>query len=151
MEKTSRCRVKNHQTQTKYDPKSGNRTRATLVWGECSPFSIPATRSQKKSFNSKPFLRISKIALWPSLLCIENIRTWFVAGHNKQLWLVQRIFHHCQTWDRASLVEVETSTSKADLKLNLIQNTGESQVGFRHQSDSISRKIPGRWPEYYRS
>ena len=34
-EKTSRCRVKNQQTQPTYDAESGNRTRATLVGGEC--------------------------------------------------------------------------------------------------------------------
>ena len=35
-EKTSRCRVENQQTQPTYDAESGNRTRATLVGGECS-------------------------------------------------------------------------------------------------------------------
>ena len=35
-EKTSRCRVENQQTQPTYDAESGNRTRATLVEGECS-------------------------------------------------------------------------------------------------------------------
>ena len=34
--KTSRCRVENEQTQPTYDAESGNRTRATLVGGECS-------------------------------------------------------------------------------------------------------------------
>ena len=34
--KTSRCRVENQQTQPTYDAESGNRTRATLVGGECS-------------------------------------------------------------------------------------------------------------------
>ena len=34
--KTSRSRVENQQTQPTYDAKSGNRTRATLVEGECS-------------------------------------------------------------------------------------------------------------------
>ena len=34
--KTSRSRVENQQTQPTYDAESGNRTRATLVGGECS-------------------------------------------------------------------------------------------------------------------
>ena len=34
--KTSRSRVENQQTQPKYDAESGNRTRDTLVEGECS-------------------------------------------------------------------------------------------------------------------
>ena len=34
--KTSRCRVENQQTQPAYDAEYGNRTRATLVGGECS-------------------------------------------------------------------------------------------------------------------
>ena len=34
--KTSRSRVENQQTQPTYDAESGNRTRATLVEGECS-------------------------------------------------------------------------------------------------------------------
>ena len=34
--KTSQSRVENQQTQPTYDAKSGNRTRATLVGGECS-------------------------------------------------------------------------------------------------------------------
>ena len=34
--KTSRSRVENQQTQPTYDAKPGNRTRATLVGGECS-------------------------------------------------------------------------------------------------------------------
>ena len=33
--KTSRCRVENQQTQPTYDAESGNRTRATLLGGEC--------------------------------------------------------------------------------------------------------------------
>ena len=42
-EKTSRCRVENQQTQPTYDAESGNRTRATLVGGECSHHcAIPA-------------------------------------------------------------------------------------------------------------
>ena len=41
--KTSRYRVENQQTQPTYDAKSGNRTRATLVGGECSHHcAIPA-------------------------------------------------------------------------------------------------------------
>ena len=41
--KTSRCRVENQQTQPTYDAESGNRTRATLVGGECSHHcAIPA-------------------------------------------------------------------------------------------------------------
>ena len=35
-EKTSRCRVANQQTQPTFDAGSGNRTRASLVEGECS-------------------------------------------------------------------------------------------------------------------
>ena len=35
-EKTSRCRIDNQLTQPTYDAESGNRTRATLVGGECS-------------------------------------------------------------------------------------------------------------------
>ena len=35
-EKTSRCREENQQTQPTYDARSGNRTCATLVGGECS-------------------------------------------------------------------------------------------------------------------
>ena len=34
--KTSRSRVENQQTQPTYDAEPGNRTRATLVEGECS-------------------------------------------------------------------------------------------------------------------
>ena len=34
--KTSRSREENQQTQPTYDAESGNRTRATLVGGECS-------------------------------------------------------------------------------------------------------------------
>ena len=34
--KTSHSRVMNQQTQPTYDDKSGNRTRATLVGGQCS-------------------------------------------------------------------------------------------------------------------
>ena len=34
--KTSRSRVENQQTQPTYDAEPGNRTRATLVGGECS-------------------------------------------------------------------------------------------------------------------
>lgn len=34
--KTSRCRVENQQTQPTYDAEFGNRTRATLLGGECS-------------------------------------------------------------------------------------------------------------------
>ena len=34
--KTSRSREEDQQTQPKYDVESGNRTRATLVGGECS-------------------------------------------------------------------------------------------------------------------
>ena len=34
--KPSRSRVENQQTQPTYDAESGNRTRATLVGGECS-------------------------------------------------------------------------------------------------------------------
>ena len=34
--KTSRCRVENQQTQPTHGAGSGNRTRATLVGGECS-------------------------------------------------------------------------------------------------------------------
>ena len=34
--KTSQSRVENQQTQPTYDAESGNRTRATLVGGECS-------------------------------------------------------------------------------------------------------------------
>ena len=41
--KTSRCRVENQQTRPTYDAESGNRTRATLVGGECSHHcAIPA-------------------------------------------------------------------------------------------------------------
>ena len=41
--KTSRCRVENQQTQPTYDAECGNRTRATLVGGECSNHcAIPA-------------------------------------------------------------------------------------------------------------
>ena len=36
LEKTSRCREENQQTQPTYDAGSGNRTQATLVGGECS-------------------------------------------------------------------------------------------------------------------
>ena len=35
-EKTSRSRVENQHTHPTYDAESGNRTRATLVGGECS-------------------------------------------------------------------------------------------------------------------
>ena len=35
-EKPSRSRLENQQTQPTYDAESGNRTRATLVGGECS-------------------------------------------------------------------------------------------------------------------
>ena len=35
-EKTSWCREENQQTQPTFDTGSGNRTRATLVGGECS-------------------------------------------------------------------------------------------------------------------
>ena len=35
-EKTSLCRVENQQTQLTYDAEYGNRTRATLVGGQCS-------------------------------------------------------------------------------------------------------------------
>ena len=42
-EKTSRCREENQQTQPTYDARSGNRTQATLVGGECSHHcAIPA-------------------------------------------------------------------------------------------------------------
>ena len=34
--KTSRSRVENQQSQPTYDVRSGNRTRATLVEGQCS-------------------------------------------------------------------------------------------------------------------
>ena len=34
---------------------------------------------------------------------------------------------------------------------NLIQNAVKNQVTFCHQSGSVSRKTPGRRPEYYRS
>ena len=34
--KTSRSKVENQQTQPTYDAEPGNRTRATLVGGECS-------------------------------------------------------------------------------------------------------------------
>ena len=34
-EKISRCRAENQQPQPTYDASSGNRTRATLVGGEC--------------------------------------------------------------------------------------------------------------------
>ena len=44
-EKTSRCRVENIQTQPTFDAGSGNRTRATLVGGDCSHHcAIPAAR-----------------------------------------------------------------------------------------------------------
>ncbi|XP_044175094.1 post-GPI attachment to proteins factor 2-like isoform X2 [Acropora millepora] len=36
LEKTYRCRVENQQNQPTFDAGSGNRTRATLVGGECS-------------------------------------------------------------------------------------------------------------------
>ena len=42
---TPRNRVENQQTQPTFDAESGNRTRATLVGGECSHHcAIPATR-----------------------------------------------------------------------------------------------------------
>ena len=42
-EKNSRSRVENQQTRPTYDAESGNRTRATLVGGECSTTgAIPA-------------------------------------------------------------------------------------------------------------
>ena len=41
--KTSRSRVENQQTQPTYDAEFGNRTRATLLGGECSHHcTIPA-------------------------------------------------------------------------------------------------------------
>ena len=44
-EKTSRCRVENQQTQPTHDTESRNRTRATLVGGECTHHcTIPAPR-----------------------------------------------------------------------------------------------------------
>ena len=46
-EKASRCREENHQTQSTYDARSGNRTWATLVGGECSHHcAIPAPRDE---------------------------------------------------------------------------------------------------------
>ena len=43
-EKTSLSRVENQQTQSTYDGESGNRTRATLMGGECSHYCvIPCT------------------------------------------------------------------------------------------------------------
>ena len=43
-EKTSRCRVENQQTQPTFDAGPGNRTRPTLVRGECSHHcAIPAS------------------------------------------------------------------------------------------------------------
>ena len=47
-EKTSRCRVENQQTQPTYDAESRNRTRATLVGGDCSHHcAIPAPQSKE--------------------------------------------------------------------------------------------------------
>ena len=49
-EKTSPCRVENQQTQPTFDPGSWNRTRATLVGGECSHHcAIPAPKEHKNA------------------------------------------------------------------------------------------------------
>ena len=48
--KTSRSRVENQQTQPTYDAESGNRTRATLVEGECSttaPTLLPVWKQKR--------------------------------------------------------------------------------------------------------
>ena len=51
-EKTPRSKDENQQqTQPTYDTGTGNRTRATLVGGECSHhYTIPAPRGQEKQF-----------------------------------------------------------------------------------------------------
>ena len=56
--KTSRCRVENQQTQPTYDAESGNRTRVTLVGGECSHHcAIPAPQA----WNSREVITIARI------------------------------------------------------------------------------------------
>ena len=54
--KTSRSRVENQQIQPTYDAESGNRTRATLVEGECSdtaPTLLPLTPRTRASVKLK--------------------------------------------------------------------------------------------------
>ena len=48
--KTSRSRVENQQTQPTYDAESGNRTRATLVEGECSDTAPTLFRNIKQNY-----------------------------------------------------------------------------------------------------
>ena len=68
--KTSRSRVENQQTQPTYDAESGNRTRATLVEGECSHHCAhnPAPRPSPKIFG----LQMSGVNTLPTISPPQN-------------------------------------------------------------------------------
>ena len=60
--KTSRSRVENQQTQPTYDVRSGNRTRATLVRGQCSQH---CANTALKTKDSVEVLQLEKtLLLW---------------------------------------------------------------------------------------
>ena len=71
--KTSRSREENQQTQPTYDAESENRTRATLVGGECSHHcAIPAPKFSRILFlsalTSSPCTFASKMAIFSTIL-----------------------------------------------------------------------------------
>ena len=91
--KTSRCRGENQQTQPTYDAESGNRTRATLVGGECSHHcAIPAPqimelyhfewhspfKEETSEFHSRACFVIFKLNLLPKLRKVKDLKT----GHD---------------------------------------------------------------------
>ena len=113
--KTSRSRVENQQTQPTYDVRSRNRTRATLVEGQCSHHcanTAPKEMSQNQrkpknnssfteqmvqivSSNERPLVRIDKVdadwcdANWISATYVDalssNMTTHIVGNVNTEL------------------------------------------------------------------
>ena len=103
--KTSRSREENQQqTQPTYDVECGNRTRATLVEGECSHHcDIPATQ---RLHSSLPFLRLqvylrhlptalATLVTLATLSTLATLITFATFATIHLLRLLQYIFYTC--------------------------------------------------------
>ena len=81
--KTSRSRLENQQTQPTYDAESGNRTRATLVGGECSttaPSLLPPLLSTGDMVQFYDFIAIIFVCLF--LFCFKDLNECTTNLHN---------------------------------------------------------------------
>ena len=99
-EKTSRCRVENQQTQPTYDAESGNRTRATLVGGECSHhYAILAPAPINLNFMRSRSIAHTNLSFGPpfllQLLVMWVTGGWLIGSHTPALeitWTRRQLF-----------------------------------------------------------